>query len=90
MKTHSDLHKKPKLTTEHTEHTEFKQALSLYSAYAKGGVPPALGFLLFRVFRGSGFLLQLQPVVAPQVWHFMQAPLRTRVRWPHSGQGSPV
>lgn len=34
--------------------------------------------------------LQLQPVVAPQVWHLRQAPLRTMVRWPHSGQGSPV
>lgn len=30
-----------------------------------------------------------QPVVPPQVSHFKHVPLRTRVKCPHSGQGSP-
>lgn len=29
------------------------------------------------------------PVVPPQVSHFMQVPLRTSVKLPHSGQASP-
>jgi hypothetical protein len=29
------------------------------------------------------------PVVDPQVSHFMQVPLRTRVKLPHSPQASP-
>ena len=33
--------------------------------------------------------LQLQPLVPPQVTHFMQVPLRTRVKFPHSPQASP-
>ncbi len=37
----------------------------------------------------AGGAAQLQPEVAPQVSHFMQAPLRTRVSWPHSLHGSP-
>ncbi len=32
---------------------------------------------------------QLQPVVEPQLSHFRQVPLRTRVMLPHSPQGSP-
>jgi hypothetical protein len=32
---------------------------------------------------------QLHPVVLPQVSHFMQVPLRTRVKLPHSPQASP-
>lgn len=32
---------------------------------------------------------QLHPVVEPQLSHFMQVPLRTRVKFPHSPQGSP-
>lgn len=32
---------------------------------------------------------QLQPDVAPQVSHLQQAPLRTKVSWPHSLHGSP-
>jgi len=32
---------------------------------------------------------QLHPEVDPQVLHFMQVPLRTRVKLPHSPQGSP-
>ncbi len=32
---------------------------------------------------------QLHPVVAPQVSHFRQVPLRTSVKFMHSGQASP-
>jgi hypothetical protein len=32
---------------------------------------------------------QLQPVVEPQVSHFMQVPLRTSVKLPQPGQASP-
>ena len=32
---------------------------------------------------------QLHPVVLPQVSHFMQVPLRTSVKLPHSPQASP-
>lgn len=32
---------------------------------------------------------QLQPVVLPQVSHFRQVPLRTMVKFMHSGQASP-
>jgi hypothetical protein len=32
---------------------------------------------------------QLQPLVAPQVLHFKQVPLRTSVKFPHSLQASP-
>jgi hypothetical protein len=32
---------------------------------------------------------QLHPVVAPHVSHFMQVPLRTRVKLPHSPHISP-
>lgn len=32
---------------------------------------------------------QLHPLVAPQVSHFMQVPLRTSVKLPHSVQASP-
>ena len=34
-------------------------------------------------------LYQLHPLVLPQVLHFMQVPLRTRVKLPHSPQLSP-
>ena len=37
----------------------------------------------------SGIAPQLQPLVPPQVLHFMQVPLRTRVKLPHSPQLSP-
>ncbi len=30
-----------------------------------------------------------QPLVAPQVLHFMQVPLRTKVKFPQSPHGSP-
>jgi hypothetical protein len=30
-----------------------------------------------------------QPVVPPQVWHFMQVPFRTKVKEPQDVQGSP-
>jgi hypothetical protein len=33
--------------------------------------------------------IQLHPLVAPQVSHFMQVPLRTMVKLPHSPQLSP-
>ena len=32
---------------------------------------------------------QLQPLVEPQVLHFMQVPLRTRVKFPQVPQASP-
>ena len=32
---------------------------------------------------------QLHPLVPPQVLHFMQVPLRTSVKLPHSPQASP-
>jgi len=32
---------------------------------------------------------QLHPVVLPHVSHFMQVPLRTSVKFMHSGQASP-
>jgi len=32
---------------------------------------------------------QLQPVVEPQVLHFKHVPLRTRVKFWHSGHDSP-
>ena len=37
----------------------------------------------------SGQSLQLHPLVPPQVLHFMQVPLRTRVKLPHEPQASP-
>ena len=36
------------------------------------------------------FARQLHPVVAPQVSHLRQVPLRTMVKLPHSGQASPT
>lgn len=46
-----------------------------------------------RCYRGGvrrfGIGDQEQPVVLPQVSHFRQVPLRTRVKLPHSGQLSP-
>jgi len=42
--------------------------------------------------RGEGYLLafdQLHPLVPPQESHLRQVPLRTRVKLPHSPQGSP-
>lgn len=33
---------------------------------------------------------QLQPVVLPHVSHFRQVPLRTSVKFEHSGQASPT
>lgn len=36
-----------------------------------------------------GKLSQLHPLVPPQVSHFRQVPLRTRVKLPHSRQFSP-
>ena len=38
----------------------------------------------------SGRRHQEHPVVAPQVAHLRQVPLRARVKLPHSGQESPV
>ena len=32
---------------------------------------------------------QLQPLVEPQVLHFIHVPLRTSVKWPHESHGSP-
>ena len=42
-----------------------------------------------QALSAAGAPAQEQPVVAPQVRHFRQVPLRTRVRWPHTVQGSP-
>ena len=49
---------------------------------------------LFLVERGLGafhvgVFVHEQPVVLPQVSHFMQVPLRTSVKLPHSPQASP-
>ncbi|CAO4138112.1 hypothetical protein GPNCGGLF_LOCUS262 [Methylorubrum aminovorans] len=38
----------------------------------------------------SGLAVQEQPVVEPQVSHFRQVPLRTSVKFAHSGQASPT
>lgn len=38
---------------------------------------------------GSGFRSHEHPVVAPQVMHLRQVPLRTRVKLPHSEHESP-
>ena len=37
----------------------------------------------------SGTVVYEQPLVEPQVLHFMQVPLRTRVKFPHAPQLSP-
>jgi len=37
----------------------------------------------------SNSVIHEQPLVAPQVLHFRQVPLRTSVKLPHSPQGSP-
>ena len=37
----------------------------------------------------SNLVSHEQPLVAPQVTHFMQVPLRTSVKLPHSPQASP-
>lgn len=49
------------------------------------------GSALFRrtVTRGKRETDQEQPLVLPQVVHFMQVPLRTSVKLPHSPQASP-
>ena len=39
--------------------------------------------------RGVLFCGQLHPLVEPQVLHFMQVPLRTRVKFPQEPQASP-
>jgi hypothetical protein len=68
-------------------------------ADVKGGPgrPPffaSAGFgrlVLLDRFRRSPslFVPQLQPLVPPQVLHFRQVPFLTRVKLPHSPQGSP-
>src|SRR4030081_2993063 len=44
----------------------------------------------FGTIGGDFLTFQLQPVVAPQVSHLRHVPLRTRVKFPHSPQASPV
>lgn len=55
------------------------------------GRPRGAGANLFTVGRAPRIPrgAQLQPVVAPQVSHFRQVPLRTSVMFWHSGHGSP-
>ena len=47
-------------------------------------------FYVFSDFHQTTSFSQLQPLVAPQVSHFMQVPLRTMVKLAHSEQLSPV
>jgi hypothetical protein len=50
-------------------------------------------FLSTRVRRASArprYNFYEQPVVLPQVSHFRQVPLRTNVKFAHSGQASPT
>ena len=42
-----------------------------------------------RLVGSSGLIDQLHPVVAPQVSHLRQVPLRSKVKLPHSSQASP-
>src|SRR4030081_773355 len=44
----------------------------------------------FGTIGGDFLTFQLQPVVAPQVSPLRHFPLRTRVKFPHSPQASPV
>ena len=42
------------------------------------------------IFTDARVFAYEQPVVEPQVLHFRQVPLRTRVKFPHSPQLSPT
>ena len=42
------------------------------------------------VFEHGASLVHEQPVVLPQVSHFMHVPLRTKVKLAHSGHASPT
>jgi hypothetical protein len=63
------------------------------------GAPCKLSVKFWRLAtRGGGFRMpsraaghkpQEHPLVVPQVSHFMQVPLRTSVKLPHSEQASP-
>lgn len=48
------------------------------------------GFFRNGLQFSGGVRYQLQPLVAPQVTHLRQVPLRTMVRLPHDSQMSPV
>ena len=61
---------------------------SIYAPAKKtgGGIPPTPKVTGSSMFEASG---HEQPLVPPQVRHFRQVPLRTRVKFPHSLQASP-
>jgi hypothetical protein len=68
-----------------------KHCFRLYRALHRIGVHRAIywgGMQPFGV-RYNKSEYQLQPVVLPHVSHFMQVPLRTRVKLPHSLHISP-
>jgi hypothetical protein len=59
---------------------------------ARAGVPGPAGLgggRLNALLRAASRLCHEQPVVEPQVSHFRQVPLRTRVKLAQLGQGSP-
>jgi hypothetical protein len=59
--------------------------LNLHCAHVVEGPPQSAGLRL----RCYSFLDHEPPVVAPHVSHFMQVPLRTSVKLPHSEHISP-
>ena len=84
-KDHRDCHIKPDLLLIYRK----PDARSL--ELVRLGSHSELGFKTLALYSpGSARLLQLHPVVAPQVSHFRQVPLRTRVKFAHSGQASPT
>jgi len=47
-------------------------------------------FFYNNSYKRKHLAIQEHPVVVPQLSHFWHVPLRISVKWPHSGQGSPV
>ena len=61
----------------------------LYKSELPGAVSPCCVLALGTQQQINWYLCQLHPVVLPHVSHFMQVPLRTNVKFPHSPQASP-
>ena len=66
---------------------ERRASQNRYAAGNARTMPEAIAKQWRKRFFGSS--PQEQPVVLPQVLHFMQVPLRTMVKEPQVGQGSP-
>lgn len=74
----------------HARARQLDPVLRAFTVLAEPGAPADGPLGGIPVAARGALTAQEQPVVLPQVSHFRQVPLRTSVKFAHSGQASPT